>query len=87
MAVYVKVVEKGIQTGFDCPVCMEETESLLCALVSCDFALSLWSLWQDCPLNLLLNVMDFIGLVHQICSSSCGVLLEYFFCNLLVNMA
>ena len=39
----------------------------------------MWLLWQDCPLNLLLNAKDFTGLVHQICSSFCGVLLEYFF--------
>ena len=70
---------EGIKFDFNCPVRGEEPESLIHALVSCDFAFSVWSLWQDCPLNFLLNAKDFTGLVHQICSNSGGVPLEYFF--------
>ena len=44
LPVNVKMVERGIKSDFDCPVCGEEPESLLHALVSCDFALSVWSL-------------------------------------------
>ena len=79
LPVNVKMVERGIKSDFDCPVCGEVPESLLHVLVSCDFALLVWSLWQDCPLNFLLNAKDFTGLVHQICSNSDGVSLEYFF--------
>ena len=39
LPVYVKMVERGIKSDFDCPVCGEEPESLIHALVSCDFAL------------------------------------------------
>ena len=79
LLVYVKMVERSIKFDFNCPVRGEELESLIHALVSCDFAFSVWSLWQDCPLNFLLNAKDFTGLVHQICSNSGGVPLEYFF--------
>ena len=48
-------------------------------LISCDSALSVWSLWQDYPIQLLLNVNDFTSLVHQICSSSSAKHLEFFF--------
>ena len=87
LLMYVKMVERGIKFDFDCPVYGEEPESLMHALVSCDFALSVWSLWQDCPLNFLFNAYDFTGLVHQVCSNSDGVSLEYFFCDFLVYMA
>ena len=86
LPVYVKMVEESIQSGFDYPVCGEEPESLIHALISCDFALSVWSLWQDCPMNLLLNATDFIDLVHKFCSSPCQAL-GIFFCDLLVNLA
>nr|XP_023892943.1 uncharacterized protein LOC112004933 [Quercus suber] len=66
LPVYVRMVERGIKADFDCPVCGEKLECLLHALVSCDFALSVWSLWQDCPLDLLLNAKDFTSLVHQL---------------------
>ncbi|XP_075645166.1 uncharacterized protein LOC142616185 [Castanea sativa] len=79
LPVFVNMVEKGIHFGYDCPVCGEEPESLLHALISCDFALSVWSLWQDCPMHLLLNMKDFAGLVHQFCSSSNVAQLEPFF--------
>ena len=48
------------------------------ALISCDFALSVWSLWQDCPLNLLLNATDLIDVMHKFCSSPSVVHLEFF---------
>ena len=35
---------KGIQTSCVCPICDEEPKSLTHALISCDFALSVWSL-------------------------------------------
>ena len=69
LPVYAKMMEKGIQSGFDCPVCGEEPKSLLHALISCDFALSVWSLWKYSPMNLLVNATDFIDLMHNICSS------------------
>lgn len=40
---YSKMFEKGIQSGVDYPICREEPESLLHALISCDCALSVWS--------------------------------------------
>ena len=86
LPVKVKMVERGIKSDFDCPVCGEMPESLFHVLISCDFALSVWSLWQDCPLISLLNAKDFTGLLHQFCSNSDGVSLEYFFCNILVHM-
>ena len=79
LPVFANMVEKGIQSGYDCPVCGEEPESLSHALISCDFALSMWSLRQDCPMHLLPNAKDFTGLVHQFCSSSYVAHLEFFF--------
>ena len=68
LPVYSKMFEKGIQSGVDCPVCGEELENILHALISCDCALSVWLLWQDYPLRLLLNASDFLDVVHKICS-------------------
>lgn len=79
LLVFANMVEKGMHFGYDCPVCGEEPKSLLHALISCDFALSVWSLWQDCPMHSLLNAKDFAGLVHQFCSSSNAAHLEFFF--------
>ncbi|XP_030970211.1 uncharacterized protein LOC115990525 [Quercus lobata] len=73
------VVAKGIQTSCVCPICDEEPENLIHALISCVFALSVWSLWQDCPIDLLLNAKDFNDLVLQICSSPTALHLEFFF--------
>ena len=70
---------KGVQTSCTCPICDEEPESLVYALISCDFALSVWSLWQDCPINLLLKTKNFNNLVLQLCSSSSALNLELFF--------
>ena len=77
--VYVKMAERGIHLSCDCPVCGEESESLTHALILCDFALSVWSFWQDCPLNLLVNATDFIDVVLKFCSSPNIAHLEYFF--------
>ena len=73
------MAEKGIHLDCDCLACGEETENLTHALILCDFAPSVWSLWQDCPLNLLVNATDFIDVVHKFCSSPNIVHLEYFF--------
>ena len=79
LPVYVKMAERGIHLDCDCLACGEETENLTHALILCDFAPSVWSLWQDCPLNLLVNATDFIDVVHKFCSSPNIVHLEYFF--------
>ena len=79
LPVYSKMFKKGIQSSVDCPICGEELESLLHALISCDCALSVWSLWQDYPLRLLLNASDFLDVVHKICSPPYVVHLEYYF--------
>ena len=73
------MVAKGIQTSCVCPICDEELESLIHALISFDFALSVWSLWQDCTIEALLNVKDFSDLVYQISSSLDAKHLEFFF--------
>ena len=70
---------KGIKTSCICPVCDEEPENLSHALISCDFALSVWSLWQDCPIEKLLNVKDFNDLVLHFCSSLLDKHLDFFF--------
>ncbi|XP_023886638.1 uncharacterized protein LOC111998774 [Quercus suber] len=79
LPVYAKMVERGIHLGWDCPVCGDEPENLIHALISCDFAISVWSLWQDCPLSLLLNATDLTDVVHKLCLSHNAVYLEYFF--------
>ena len=73
------VAAKVIQTSCTCPICDEEPESLIHALISCDFALSVWSLWQDCPIDLLLMVKNFNDLVLQFCSFLSALNLELFF--------
>lgn len=78
LPVFANMVEKGMQSSYVYHVCGEELESLSHALISCDSALSVRSLWQDCPMKLLLNVKDFTCLVHQICSSSSITYLEFF---------
>ena len=79
LPVYVKMAERRIQLCCDCPVCGEDFESLTHALILCDFALSVWALWNDCPLLLLLNASDFTDIVLHFCSSPNGEHLEYFF--------
>ena len=79
LPVYVKMAERGIHLSCDCPVCGEEYESLTHALILCDFALSVWSLWHDCPLHLLMNASDFTDVVLYFCSVPNGEHLEYFF--------
>ena len=79
LLVLTNVAAKGIQTSCTCPVCDEEPESLVHALISCDFALSVWSLWQDCPIDLLLKTKNFNDLVFQLCPSSSALNLELFF--------
>ncbi|XP_023880426.1 uncharacterized protein LOC111992797 [Quercus suber] len=73
------MVAKGIQTSCICPICDEEPESLTHALISYDFALSVWSLWQDCPIEKLLNVKDFNDLVLHFCSPLLDKHLDFFF--------
>ena len=73
------MVERGIHLCCDCPVCGEEYESLTHTLILCDFALSVWALWHDCPLLLLLNASDFSDIALHFCSSPNGEHLEYFF--------
>ena len=73
------MVAKGIQTCYVCPICDEALESLLHVLISCDFALSIWSLWQDCPIDLLLRATDFNDLVLHPCSSLFVLCMEFFF--------
>ena len=70
---------KGIKTSCICPVCDEEPENLSHALISCDFALSVWSLWQDCPIEKLLNVKDFNDLVLHFCFPLLDKHLDFFF--------
>ena len=70
---------KGIQTSCICLICDKETESLTHALISCDLALSVWSLWQDCPIEKLLNVKDFNDLVLHFCSPLLDKHLDFFF--------
>ncbi|XP_030957688.1 uncharacterized protein LOC115979768 [Quercus lobata] len=79
LPVLTNVAAKGIQTSCICPICDEEPESLIHALISCDSSLWVWSLWQDCPIELLLNAEDFNDLVLQICSSPTALHLEFFF--------
>ena len=79
LPVFLKLAERGIHLGCDCPACGEEVESLTHTLILCDFALSVWSLWQDCPLMLLVNATNFIDLVHNFCTSPNVEHLEYFF--------
>ena len=73
------VAVKGIQTSYTCPICDEEPKSHVHALISCDFAFSVWSLWQDCPIDMLLKTKNFNDLVFQLCSSSSALNLELFF--------
>ena len=70
---------KGIKTSCICPVCDEEPENLSHALISCNFALSVWSLWQDCPIEKLLNVKEFNDLVLHFCSPLLDKHLDFFF--------
>ena len=79
LPVLTNLVTKGIQTSCTYPICDEELESLVHALISCDFALSVWSLWQDCPIDLLLKAKNLNDLVLQFCSSSSALNLELFF--------
>ncbi|XP_030950188.1 uncharacterized protein LOC115974112 [Quercus lobata] len=77
LPVYVKMADRGIQLCCDCPVCGEDFESLTHALIQCDFALSVWALWNNCPL-FLLNALDFTDIVLHFCSSPNGEHLDYF---------
>ena len=79
LPVLTNLVTKGIQTSCTYPICDEELESLVHALISCDFALSVWSLWQDYPIDLLLKTKNFNDLVLQLCSSSFALNLKLFF--------
>ncbi|KAL0013414.1 hypothetical protein SO802_000483 [Lithocarpus litseifolius] len=79
LPVLTNMVAKGMQVCCVCPICGEEPESLIHALISCDYALSVWCLWQGYPIELLLNAKDYTSLVHQISSSSTTKQLEFFF--------
>ena len=79
LPVLTNMVAKGMQISCVCLIYGEETENLIHALISCDYALSVWPLWQDRPIKVLLNAKDFIGLVHQIRSYSIAKHLEFFF--------
>lgn len=50
---------RGLCSNTNCPIYDEEIESLTHSLITYDFALSVWALWQDCPLSLLLETRDF----------------------------
>ena len=79
LPVLTNVAAKGIQTYCTCSIYDKEPESLIHALISCDFAISMWSLWQDCLIDLLLMAKNFNDLVLQFCSSSSTLNLELFF--------
>ena len=79
LPVLTNMAAKGIQTSCVCPICDEELESLIHALISCDFALSVWSLWHDCPIDILLKAKDFNDVVLQLCSNLTAMYLEFFF--------
>ena len=79
LPVLTNLATKGIQTSCVCPICDEEPESFMHALISCDFALSVWSLWNDCPIDILLKSKDFNEVVLQLCSNPVAMFLEFFF--------
>lgn len=70
---------RGLCTNFNCPVCDEEIECLTHSLITCDFALSVWALWQDCPLSLLLETQDFKELAFHFLVNSLQQHLLVFF--------
>ena len=75
----INLATKGIQTSCVCLIVDDEPESLLHALISCDFALSMWSLWNDCPIDIMLKAKDFNEVVVQLCSNLAAMFLEFFF--------
>ena len=75
----INLATKGIQTSCVCPIVDDEPESLLHALISYDFALSMWSLWNDCPIDIMLKAKDFNEVVLQLCSNLVAMFLEFFF--------
>ena len=61
---------RGLCTNYTCPVCDEEVECLTHSLITCDFALSIWAFWQDCPHSLLLETRDFKDLAFHFLANS-----------------
>ena len=50
--------KKGINTSVLCPICEQEVESTLHALVSCVSARQVWDRWVDCPVNFSSSHLD-----------------------------
>ena len=70
---------RGMCANTFCLVCDEEVECLNHCLITCDYALSVWALWQDCPLGLLLETRDFKVLaLHFLVNSPPRHLLFFF---------
>ena len=70
---------RGLNANIFCPVCDEGIECLNHCLITCDFALSVWALWQDYPLGLLLETRDFKDLALHFLAKSPPRHLLFFF--------
>ena len=70
---------RGLCSNYTCSVCDEEVECLTHSLITCDFAFSVWALWQGYPLSLLLETQDFKDLAfHFLANSPLQHLLLFF---------
>ncbi|XP_075633509.1 uncharacterized protein LOC142605970 [Castanea sativa] len=70
LPILVNMQLRGLCTNYTCPVCDEEVECLTHSLITCDFALSVLALWQDCPFSLLLETRDFKDLAFHFLANS-----------------
>lgn len=70
---------RGLCTNYTCLVYEEEAKCLKHNFITRDFALSVWALWQVCPLSLLLETRDFKDLAFYFHMNSPSQHLEFFF--------
>ena len=70
---------RGLCTNLSCRVCDEGVECLSHCLISYDFSLSIWALYQDFPLGLLLESREFKDLAFHFLTNSPPRHLLFFF--------
>ncbi|XP_075649649.1 uncharacterized protein LOC142620109 [Castanea sativa] len=70
---------KGIDTTVSCPICDQEAETIMDALITCDSARQVWDRWVECPVNLSSAHLDVSDIALKILADGTSKDLETFF--------
>ena len=77
---------RRVKTVGVCPMCEQEAESTVHSLLLCDSASQVWNKWEEYPVILNDNRIDFSEAAMRILTEGTIQDLELFFCSCLVHL-